>query len=203
MALTETQVEVSKDPTGLITRTETKQGFAWADPAADCRSYRITQTDGVVTVVEEFFDDMPPVYSLDISTTQEPVESHPYFKELTTKQRQDWALWKQNPNNPDLNGWNPAEDTDGKIVTLFLLWQKGITSYFAPRLVIKHTTLEDSAPSAAQVGSISNTGYSGDTGPVNFILTGLSGQQEGTKWRVTREYLGSARGSNWDTVLYT
>jgi hypothetical protein len=200
---TETQIEVSKDPTGLVTRTTTKQAFAWEDPAADCRSSRVTKLDGVVTIVEEFFDVMPPVYALDVSTTQEPVESHPYFKEMTNKQRRDWAMWKQNPTNPELNGWNPADDEDGKMVTLFLLWQKGISNYFAPRITIKCTTLEDSNPSAADVGRLSATGYGGDTGSVNFILTGLSGQQEGTKWRITREYLGSANGSVWEPVLYS
>lgn len=204
MALTETQIEVSKDPTGLITRTTTKQTLGpWEDPSADCRSYRVNQTDGVVTVVEEFFDEMPPVYALDVSTTQEPVESHPYFASLTAKNRKDWAMWKQSPNNPDLNGWTPADETDEVFSTLYALWTKGITNYFAPRIVIKLTTLEDTEPSAADVGIISETGYGGNTGPVNFILTGLSGQQEGAKWRVTREFLGSARGSNWEEVLYT
>jgi hypothetical protein len=203
MPLTETQVEVSKDPTGLITRTTTKQAFAWEDPSADARSYRVTQTDGVVTVVEEFFDEMPAVYNVDVSTTQEPVESHPYFAPLSQKNRKDWALWKQSPNNPDLNGWTPADETGTEFSTLYALWTKGITNYFAPRIVIKHVTLEDSEPNLSAVGIVSDTGYGGDTGPVNFILTGLSAQQEGIKWRVTREYLGSARGSNWEEVLYT
>lgn len=200
---TETQIEVSKDPTGLVTRTTTKQAFAWEDPAADCRSSRVTKADGIVTIVEEFFDVMPPVYAIDISTTQEPVESHPYFTPLTQKQRRDWAMWKQNPTNPELNGWNPADETGEQFSTLYLLWTKGITNYFAPRTVIKHVTLEDSAPGTSEVGILSTPGYPGDTGPVNFILTGLSGQQEGTKWRITREYLSSARGSNWENVLYT
>jgi hypothetical protein len=203
MALTETQIEVSKDPTGLITRTTTKQAFVWEDPSPDCRSYRVTQTDGVVTVVEENFDDMPAVYALDVSTTQEPVESHPYFAPLSQKNRQDWAIWKQNPNNPDLNGWTPADETGTEFSTLYALWTKGITNYFAPRIVIKVTTLEDTEPNASEVGIISDPGYGGNVGPVNFILTGLSGQQEGLKWRVTREFLGSARGSNWEAVLYT
>jgi hypothetical protein len=203
MPLTETQVEVSKDPTGLITRTTTKQAFAWEDPSADCRSYRVTHTDGVVTVVEEFFDEMPAVYSIDVSTTQEPVETHPYFSSLPEKFKSDWALWKQSPNNPDLNAWTPASETGEKEATLFALWKKGVTNYLAPRIVIKQTTLEDEEPNASDVGIITETGYSGNTGPVNFILTGLSGQQEGVKWRVTREYLGSARGTNWEEVLYT
>ena len=201
---TETQIEVSRDPTGLVTRTVTKQTLeAWLDPANNCRSYRVTRVDGVVTVVEEFFDEMPPVYNLDVSTTQEPVESHPYFSELTQKNREDWAMWKQNPTNPDLNGWTPSDETGEKFSTLYALWVKGITNYFAPRIVIKCTTLETTEPNASDVGIISDTGYGGNTGSVNFILTGLSAQQEGDKWRTTREYLGSARGSNWENVLYT
>jgi len=198
-----TQEEVSKDPTGLITHTVTKQSFQWEDPSANCRSYRVTKSDGVVTIVEENFDEMPPVFSIDISTTQEPVESHPYFAPLSQKQRRDWASWKQNPNNPDLNGWNPADETGEQFSTLYVLWTKGVTNYFSPRIVIKCTTLEDNEPNASEVGLISDPGYGGNCGPVNFILTGLSGQQEGNKWRVTREYLGSARGSNWENVLYT
>ena len=146
---------------------------------------------------------MPVVYNVDVSTTQEPVESHPYFSDLPEKFRSDWALWKQSPNNPDLNGWVPSDETGEKPSTLWALWKKGITNYFAPRIVIKQVTLEDDYPDVANVGIISDTGYGGDTGPVNFILTGLSAQQEGIKWRVTREYLGSARGSNWEAVLYT
>lgn len=200
---TETQIEVSKDPTGLVTRTTTKQAFVWEDPAADCRSSRVTKTDGVVTIVEEFFDIMPPVYAIDISTTQEPVESHPYFQPLSQKQKRDWAMWKQNPTNPELNGWNPADETGEEFSTLYVLWTKGITNYFSPRTVIKLITLEDDAPSTTEVGIISSPGYPGDTGPVNFICTGLSGQQEGVKWRISREFLSSARNSNWEAVLYT
>lgn len=203
MALTETQVEVSKDPTGLITRTTTKQAFAWEDPSADARSYRVTQADGVVTVVEEFFDDMPAVYNVDVSTTQEPVESHPYWADWDGTERKLWSLWKQNPTNPELKNWTPATSENDQTATIYILFNKGITNYFAPRIVIKHVTLETSEPDLQAVGIISETGYGGDTGPVNFILTGLSAQQEGIKWRVTREYLGSARGSNWEPVLYT
>jgi hypothetical protein len=200
---TETQVEVSKDPTGLITRTTTKQSFQWEDPSADCRSYRVNQTDGVVTIVEEVFDEMPAVYNVDVSTTQEPVESHPYWADWDPKERKLWSLWKQNPTNPELNKWTPATSENAQTATIYILFNKGITNFFAPRIVIKHVTLEDDAPDAGNVGIIAEPGYSGNAGPVNFIMTGLSAQQEGNKWRVTREYLASARGANWEQVLYT
>jgi hypothetical protein len=204
---TETQIEIARDPTGLVTRTLTKQAFAWENPSNDARSYRVTQTDGVVTIVEEYFDTMPAVYSIDISTTQEPIESHPKFAEIPTALRQKWGKWKQNSTDPTLiiNGtaWNPVTETSELFQKLYAYFNQGISSYFAPRIVIKLSTLEDSPPDASHVGIISETGYSGNEGPVNFILTGLSGQQEGNKWRVTREFLGSARGNDWDTYLYT
>lgn len=201
---TEIQIEESKDASGLVTRTVTTGSLSGGlDPSADCRSYRKTQSDAQVTLVEEFFDETPPVFALDVSTTQEPVESHPYFAPLSQKNRQDWAMWKQNPNNPDLNGWNPSDETGEQFSTLYVLWTKGITNYFAPRIVIKCTTIEDDEPNASDVGLISDPGYGGNTGNVNFIMTGISAQQEGAKWRVTREYLGSANGSTWENVLYT
>jgi hypothetical protein len=200
---TETQVEVSRDPTGLVTRTVTSQSFTWQDPASDCRSYRVTHADGVVTRVEEFFDENPPVYSLDVATSQEPIESHPYFSQLSPSDREAWSKWKQNSTDPSLNGWDPGQHGDATFQFLYYLWQRGITNYFAPRIVVKCTTLESSQPNASLVGKISATGYSGDTGSVNFLLTGLSAQQEGTKFRVTREYLGSANGTVWESSIYS
>lgn len=200
---TETQIEVTRDPSGLVTRTVTSQAFEWIDPAADCRSYRVNQVDGVITRVEEFFDSNPPVYAVDIATTQEPIEAHPYFETMPLLDKENWARWKQNPTNPDLNGWDPSQSGDELMQFLYYLWQKGITNYFAPRIVIKCTTLEDSAPDASAVGKISTTGYSGNTGSVNFLLVGVSAQQEGTKYRVTREYLGSAQGTVWEPSIYS
>jgi hypothetical protein len=212
---TTTQVEVSRDPTGLVTRTETKQSFTWEDPSADARSYRVNQVDGVVTIVEEYFDTMPVVYSLDVSTTSEPLESHPYYNNLDPVERKNWANWKANPTandggNPPKpfnvmlqpNDWQPQVNGSQTIQSLFHFYNQGVTSYFAPRIVVKAASLEDGPPSAEDVGKISGTGYGGSVGSVNFILLGLSAQQEGNQYRVTREYLASPRGTTWDSAIY-
>ena len=171
---TETQIEVTRDPTGLVTRTVTTQAFEWIDPDADCRSYRVSQADGVITRVEEFFDTNPAVYGLDVATTQEPIESHPRYDEMSLTDKENWARWKQNPTNPELNGWDPSQSTDALMVSLYGFWQRGITNYFAPRIVVKCTTLDTEPPDASLVGKISATGYPGETGDVNFLLTGIS-----------------------------
>jgi len=197
-----TQVEKSADPTGLITETTTTQAFSELEPTGEARSYKITQVDGVWTRVEEKFTTNPAVYAIDVSTTQEPIESHPYFNSMTVHDREAWAIWKQNPTNPILNGWDPSISEDNNFKQLYSFWQSGITNYFAPRIVIKETNVEDNAPDVSGVGHVATTGYSGNTGSVNFIIAGVSGQQEGTKYRVTREYLGSAIGTTWNADLY-
>jgi len=204
---TETQIEVAKDPTGLITRTVTKQAFAWEDPDGTARSYRVSQSDGVTTIVEEFFDDMPPVFSVDISCTTEPLDSHPFYSNLTATERSNWTIWKSNPSltpNPALTPpeWNPVTNGGQSIQDLYYFWAKGVTTYFAPRMVVKCQTLETGAPDAAGVGQISNPGYPGNEGNVNFILTGISAQQEGNNYRVSREYLASPQGTQWDPDIY-
>lgn len=204
---TEKEIEVTKDPTGLVTRTVTKQAFAWEDPDANARSYRVTQSDAVTTIVEEFFDDMPPVFALDISCTTEPLDSHPYYSQISETERSNWTIWKSNPSlspNPALTPpeWNPVTNGSEDIQNLHYFWSRGVTTYFAPRVVVKCTTLETSAPGTSDVGKISDPGYPGTTSGINFILTGISAQQEGEKYRVTREYLGSPDGTVWDPAIY-
>jgi hypothetical protein len=202
-----TQIEVARDPTGLVTRTETRQAFAWEDPSNDCRSYRVNQVDGVVTIVEEFFDSMPVVYSLDASSTSEPMESHPYYNNLGDTERKNWSNWKANQTltpNDSLTPptWTPWANGSQTIQSLYYFFQQGITTYFAPRIVVKASSLEDGPPDATAVGKISNTGYGGNVGAVNFILLGLSAQQEGDNFRVTREYLASPHGTQWNPTIY-
>jgi hypothetical protein len=201
---TQTQIEVARDLNGLQTRTITKQAFTWEDPADDARSYKVTQGDGVVTIVEEFYDtNGTAIYNGDISLTTEPLESHPKVSSLTTNQFDDWSRWKTNHNDPKLNGWDPANDNSGMIQFLYLNYIRGITTYLAPRAVIKHVEILDEAPNISAVGQISETGYPGDSGDRNFIMSGISFQQEGEKWRVTTEYLGSQAGKVWDPQIYT
>lgn len=201
---TQTQIEVSRDLNGLQTRTVTKQAFAWEDPDANARSYKVTQGDGVVTIVEEFYDtDQNVIYNGDISVTTEPLESHPSTSDMTNKMRDDWARWKANPNDPGLNGWDPSTDGNTDIQFLYTNYLKGITTYLAPRAVIKHVQVLNEAPDIVGVGMISATGYPGDSGNRNFIMSGISFQQEGTKWRVTTEYLGSQVGKTWDPNIYS
>lgn len=204
---TTTQIEVSRDPTGLVTRTETKQSFTWENPAADCRSYRVNQVDGVVTITEEFFDETPTIWAVDISTTSEPLESHPEYQTSGTE-KNNWNIWKTNPSlfpntALDPEDWDPSTSSDPKIVSLFAYWSLGVVTYFSPRTVVKKTVIENSAPDTSLVGKIADPGYPGTTGSDNFILLGVSAQQEGEKYRTTYEYLGSPQGAPWDAGIYS
>lgn len=201
-----TATEESCDLNGFITTVETSESFTTISapsPGGDLRTYRLSHTDGKFTLVKESWASTPPAtYSCDGTTSSEAIESHYSLKDLTTKQRRDWAIWKQNPNDPILNGWDPSTDEDPLIEKLFKWYTAGVTTYLAPRVTVRLIQIEDDPPSLEEVGVIGDPGapfpYNG-----NFLCTGVSAQQEGGKWRTSREYLGSQQGSNWDTDLYS
>lgn len=205
MAEVETSVEYAGDISGQVLKTTTIESFGSIDApsGSQLRSWKLGYTDGKQTLTKEEFDTFPEVvYSGDGSTSSEAIETHPSLQGLSATDRNNWLLWKQNPNDPTLNGWNPKDDTNPLIQKLYGWYSTGITTYLAPRVTIKHTTLEDQPPSLSLVGTIADPGGGFDF-EGNFIVTGVSFQQEGQKWRVTVEYLGSQRGQNWDPTIYT
>lgn len=206
MPNTLTATESSGDMTGLVLKTETTEAFTEISAPAisgDVRSYRLFHTDGKYTLVTEKWENTPgAIYSGEGNTSSEDIVTHPSLKNLTAKQKKDWTLWKQNPKDPDLQGWDPSTDTDPLIQKLFGWYTAGVTTYLAPRVTVKLTTFEEQPPSFNEVGIIGAPG-GGFNFNGNFICTGVSFSKEGAKWRTTREYLGSQQGANWDPTIYT
>ena len=206
---TETTIERQRDLSGMITKTTTTESFASIDDPAgggDLRGWRISHTDGKYTLTTETYESTGDVvvYAGDASTSSEAIETHPSLDDLTKDQRDKWLRWKQNPNDPTLNGFDPATDTDPLIQKLFGWYSKGVTTYLAPRITVKHTTVEDNPPSLDIIGNITSSagGYQGSTGNRDFLITSVSFQQEGAKYRTTVEYLASQKGKTWDPTLY-
>ena len=206
---TETTIERQCDLAGMITKTTTTESFTTIGPpdgGSALRGWRLSHTDGKYTLIKEEYESTGDVvvYAGDASTSSEAIETHPSLDALTKKQRNDWLLWKQNPNDSTLNGWDPSTDNDEKIAKLYTWYSTGVTTYLAPRITVKHTTIENNPPSLDIIGSITSSagGYSGNTGSRDFLITSVSFQQEGAKYRVTVEYLASQKGKTWDQKLY-
>ena len=203
----------SKDNRGFLTTEETWEDFAEITPSTSARSWSQSLTDGKYTLRQTFTDDIepggggnPPVYpdtwSLEISTGSEPIESHPQFSGyFTDEQWEKYRLWKN--GQPDPATWTPATQMGSRGQILQTLISKTITTYLAPKIVVKHTFTSTVKPSLTQVGTRDFPSFCSGLTPsgVDFIVTGATLTQDGGLYRVSYEWLGSAPGG-WLPYLY-
>jgi hypothetical protein len=208
----------------ILTHTITQQTDASEPPApsSDARSWRLSHEDGIWTLVEEYAggDQSVPEYqgSVDSSLSTEPLETHARFAQFSDTLKNNWAEWRKNGNNGKFTPktWTPETETDNVFASSFWpRWRAGIESYLAPRISLRLTALEEGPPDQSNVGMIDDgwsniPGISGKVGTRNFILSGAKGNQEGTKWRNTYEWMGSdgqgkvgdSNAGQWDNFLY-
>lgn len=156
------------------------------------------------------------IYSVDISTGSEPIETHPRFTSISQDFWRYWEIWKQDKTNDLLkaanltgdyttkvtNGyWDPFKFTASPIVELVTLWQRGTREYLVPKVVSRHQT--SGAPSnLTKVGKIDTPPY---TAGVNreWLFTGASSRYNvatGT-FETTYEWLASGP-KGWEDYIY-
>jgi hypothetical protein len=196
---TETRRVESKDINGIVLTTVTQQAFQQIEPSADARSYQLEHVDGVYTLTEESISGTGTVFSIESTTTQEPLETHPRFDSIPQDIKAKWARWKKNPQDPELAGWKPETEQNSNLQELYSFYTYDVTSYLVPRVVVRMTELEQGPPSLGNIGKLDQPSITAGSG--NFILTGAHGQQEGANWRNTYEWLGSGP-NGWDAKIY-
>lgn len=209
-----TRVEVGKDQRGNKYQTNTYEAFGTAPtPSTDASSYTLTQFDGKWTLAETFTEQVPDpggggggtkfpdVWSLDITTTSEPIETHPVFRlTMSADEMANWTAWKQGREGAT----DPKTSSNPAVQNLYLRFNRGQIDYLAARIVLKHQKVYSAPPALTGVGYALNTI---DDNPftfssaVNFLVTGATCVQEGENYRVTMEYLTSSFGK-WDSYLY-
>jgi hypothetical protein len=228
MSATIVKIEQARDIQKIVLETKTQQDFAEIAPQADLRSWRSEQVDGVYTLVEEKYTDPGiPMWSMDATTSTEPLESHWIFVSgVPSFMKSWWLAWKRNSMDPSLtkemtgsigSWWDPAIDGvfNQNFSIFYERWKNGFDSFLSPRVVLRKTELTTDAPSASEVGQISEVQSRPFDVPagVNFILSSVRSQQEGNYYRTTYEWLGSNANSSfpegeggtrgWDTVIYS
>ena len=133
--------------------------------------------------------------------SQEPIETHEKFKNISAADWKKWNLWKNNTKDEALEGWKP--DT-GAMADLAALYEKGVTDYLVPRAVVRITRIEGSSPRLSNLGKIdAPSGAPTLPSGANWMLTGASGaKQEGGKWSNTYEYMSSGP-AGWNSEIYS
>jgi hypothetical protein len=157
------------------------------------------------------------IYSVEISTGSEPIETHPLFAGISSEFWKLWEIWKADKTSELLksgkipssmnvyvvNGyWDPFAYTSENIALLVDKWSKGIREYLSPKTVSRHQT-SGSPTNLSIVGKIDTPAYAfGITGK-NWLFTGASSRfnvATGT-YETTYEWLASGP-KQWDTNLY-
>ncbi len=204
MAAVLTKSETSTDSKGRAITTETWEAFDGAPSApSGASNIKRTHTDGKHTLT---FDNTPTdstgeEYSVEGSMSQEPIETHEKFKNISAADWKKWNLWKNNTKDEALEGWKP--DT-GAMADLAALYEKGVTDYLVPRAVVRITRSEGSSPRLSKLGKIdAPSGAPTLPSGANWMLTGASGaRQEGGKWSNTYEYMSSGP-AGWNSAIYS
>jgi hypothetical protein len=216
-----TEQQWSRDLDGSYKRTDISSSFSDFEPKGTCIQYKKSIKDATYTISEEFIEaGGEGTWQVDCTTSQEPIETHKYFWDIDSKEQRNWALWKKDPKHPQLDpaGWEPLASQDEKIWTLYYWWSRDVTSYLAPRIVLRWTVIEQHPPNCSHVGLIAEGwGFPAINTPggMNFLMSGANGRQLGTpesgsEWyQNTYEFLSSARQTGatgepgWLQFLYT
>jgi hypothetical protein len=218
-----TRTETGKDARGNKYLTNVYQDFAEILPTAGVTSYTLTQEDGVYTLTETFTEEVPDpggggggqtypdIWSLDVSTITEPMESNSYFKNgMSLQQMSWWAAWKMGRDAEGgkvypIDGFpGTGPSTNAVVQALYERFNRGETDYLSPRCVLKHQKVYMVPPALNGVGFASGEPAGNPfsfPSDVNFLMTGATAVQEGGTYRVTFEWLVS-KPNKWDVLIY-
>jgi hypothetical protein len=213
------RTETGKDARGNKYLTNVYQDFASMTPDTGATSYTLTQEDGVYTLTETFTEEVPDpggggggqvypdIWSLDISTITEPIETFLLFRAgISAQEMGQWTAWKagKEPGTDTYPSGFPANSSNNYVQQLLLRFNRGEVDYLTPRIVVRHQKVFVVPPNLGGVGYASND-ISGCpftfSNQVNFLFTGATCVQEGSTFRVSREWLTSKPGK-WDSYIY-
>lgn len=215
------KIETGRDARGNLYQTKIWKDFVEITPASSATSYTITQEDGVYTLTETFTQNVPDpggggasypdIWSLDVSTITEPIETNPHFQDGMSGQVMGWwTAWKMGRDSENgkvyPNDGFPATgpSTTSVVQQIYERFNRGETDYLSPRIVVKLQRLYLVPPDLNGTGFATGKpagcpfNFASD---VNFLQTGATAVTEGGLYRVTLEWLASKPGK-WDNLIY-
>lgn len=135
--------------------------------------------------------DNAPVVTVTASVSQEPIETHPDFTSTlggTSETPLNGAVF-----DDDGAFVKFGEKDDGTRSSLY-----GVTSYHAPRIVVRETRISTTQPSNVQVGTLESAPY----GQGQFLKVAHTFTRQGAVYIEEKEWMGPARGSSWNSLIY-
>jgi hypothetical protein len=213
------RTELGRDQRGNKFQTNVSESFETMTPDPGASSWTLTQVDGVFTLTETYTEQVPDpggggggttfpdIWSLDVSTITDPIETFILFKaNISAQEMGYWAQWKagREPGAITYPSGFPGNSTNPYLQQMLLRFNRGETDFLTPRIIVKHQKVYAVPPMLGGVGFATND-IAGSpfefSNQVNFLLTGATCVQEGANYRVTQEWLTSKPGK-WDSYIY-
>ena len=156
--------------------------------------------DGTWDIVGDYFGVQgtpAPIYSLDISTGQEPLETHPDFAGIA-------GLYGP-PPTPGTTSKGAVFDEDGMFVGFKTGEFVGVKAYLNASSVWRETRVSKSRPSSGELNGIGRIDSPNGNPPTpsgrNWLFGSISYEQKARTFTIRREWLLSGP-DGWNSTLY-
>ena len=151
-------------------------------------------------------DKNPVTYSMGLSLSEEPLLSHPRYKDLDPDEVEALKALASGREKDDQGAAYKDKVTSDLGKEALAKIMRGQVSYYSPKVTWRESFVRSRGVKPSELNKIGNI----DTprGPVpalangrNWILNGVTQTQEGASFRIEREWLASDRGG-WDKDIY-
>ena len=145
-------------------------------------------------------------YALGLSLSEEPLLSHSKFKSLAAEEMealQSLISGKEADSSGGLYKDKINSELGKKALAKI---QRGQTSYYSPKVTWRQSTVRKASAAASDVNKIGQIDEPNGRQPSlgngrNWLLNGVTQTQEGSAYRIEREWIASDAGG-WDEDIY-
>ncbi len=148
----------------------------------------------------------PPVYTMGLSLSEEPLLSHIRYEDLEDEEVEALQAISSGRDTDDTGAANKDKVTSELGLEALAKIRRGQVSYYSPKITWRESFVRDSGVKPSdlnKIGEIDNP--SGDPPALaqdrDWLLNGVTQTQEGRSFRIEREWLASDRGG-WDPDIY-
>ena len=146
-------------------------------------------------------------YNMGLGLSEEPLLTHARYKDVPDAELEALKAIIDGKDKDDGGAANKDKVTSEYGKELLKKIQRGQTSYYAPKVTWKESWVRDNPVKNAELNKIGNVDSPDGKPPElaggrTWLLNGVTQAQEGTAFRIEREWLASDRGG-WDEDIYT
>ena len=147
------------------------------------------------------------VYNMGLSLSEEPLLSHPRYKDLTSTEQEGIKLIQSGKDKDDQGNKLRDKVTSDRGKEALAKIDRGETTYYSPRVTWRESWVRNRPVAATELNKIGNIDTPLGPAPTlagtrNWLRNGCTQEQDGKAFRLELEWLASNPGG-WDPHLYT